>query len=553
MAKVVTENFRVESTNEFVDSFANANGNNYYIMASSVSEDSTIANTQKDIREFQRKVVFGNKIDSSNVRYMFNIKPWVTGTVYDIFDDTQDMSTKNFYVTVLDGTINETSYKVYKCLRNNNNSPSVDTPPTAELESGYEVTSGDGYVWKYLFDVPPAQYLLFGTSKFLPFIPNSAVTAAATQSISDILITDVDAGAFKPYLIGEDGTPTKATIASVSSDIIVDQYQLQLTCSRVPKNATNAYTNMYVRTTSGHIFDIVESSIPANVDSTTNKTLNIFVKTPINLNNEAGLSGGACFIVPKVYITEPDDSTGTQAIAYGVLSNEGTLTSINFKTKGSGYTFASAEIKAPPAVQFSDTSVRTIVSPSGGHGSDPVHELFMSKVGTVTSFVTDTNTSIPDSNQYTKIGLVKNPTFRDDTYPADFDNRVLVSIDEALDASQVVVGSIVKQASSYDIDGNPIGTEVVGTVHEIITPLNNQTGLYIVDNVGAYSKEFEAGTFQIFAAEGNANTSYQGAISTVSIRHKYNKYSGEVMHFVDFDPITRTATSKEKVKLIFDF
>ena len=40
MAKVVTENFRVESTNEFVDSFANANGNNYYIMASSVSEDS---------------------------------------------------------------------------------------------------------------------------------------------------------------------------------------------------------------------------------------------------------------------------------------------------------------------------------------------------------------------------------------------------------------------------------------------------------------------------------------------------------------------------------
>jgi len=552
MAKVVTENFRVESTNEFVDSFADANGNNYYIMASSVNEDSTIANTQKDIREFQRKVVFGNKIDSSNVRYMFNIKPWVTGTVYDIFDDTQDMSTKNFYVTVLDGTINETSYKVYKCLRNNNNSPSVDTPPTAELESGYEVTSGDGYVWKYLFDVPPAQYLLFGTSKFLPFIPNSAVTAAATQSISDILITDVDAGAFKPYLIGEDGTPTKATIASVSSDIIVDQYQLQLTCSRVPKNATNAYTNMYVRTTSGHIFDIVESSIPANVDSTTNKTLNIFVKTPINLNNEAGLSGGACFIVPKVYITEPDDSTGTQAIAYGVLSNEGTLTSINFKTKGSGYTSASAQVKAPPALIFADTSVRTIVSPTGGHGSDPVHELFMSKVGTVTSFVTDTNTNIPDSNQFTKIGLVKNPTFRDGTYPADFDNRVGITVGEVLDASQVAVGSVVKQASSYDIDGNPVGTEVVGIVHEV-KALPEATGLFIVNNVGAYSKEFEAGTFQIFAAEGNANTSYQGSISTISRRHKYNKYSGEVMHFVDFDPITRTATSKEKVKLIFDF
>jgi hypothetical protein len=552
MAKVVTENFRVESTNEFVDSFADANGNNYYIMASSVNEDSTIANTQKDIREFQRKVVFGNKIDSNNVRYMFNIKPWVTGTVYDIFDDTQDMSTKNFYVTVLDGTINETSYKVYKCLRNNNGAPSTDSPPTSELDSEYEITSGDGYVWKYLFDVPPAQYLLFGTSKFLPFIPNPIVTANATQSISDILITDVDAGAFKPYLIGEDATPTQGTIASVSSDIIVDQYQLQVTCSKVPKNATDAYTNMYIRTTNGHIFDIVESSIPANVDSTTNKTLNIFVKTPINLNNEAGLSGGACFIVPKIEITEPDDSTGTQAIAYGVLSNEGTLTSINFKTKGSGYTSASAQVKAPPALQFSDTSVRTIVSPTGGHGSDPVHELFMSKVGTVTSFVTDTNTNIPDSNQYTKIGLVKNPTFRDGTYPADFDNRVGITVSEVLDESQVAVGSVVKQASSYDVDGNPIGTEVVGIVHEV-KQLGVTTGLFIVDNVGTYSKEFATGDFQIFANEGDANTSYQGTIFAVNAQHKYNKYSGEVMHFVDFDPITRTATSKEKVKLIFDF
>ena len=552
MAKVVTENFRVESTNEFVDSFADANGNNYYIMASSVNEDSTIANTQKDIREFQRKVVFGNKIDSNNVRYMFNIKPWVTGTVYDIFDDTQDMSTKNFYVTVLDGTINETSYKVYKCLRNNNGAPSTDSPPTSELDSEYEITSGDGYVWKYLFDVPPAQYLLFGTSKFLPYIPNSFVSANATQNISDILITDVDAGAFKPYLIGEDSTPTQGTIASVSSDIIVDQYQLQVTCSKVPKNATDAYTNMYIRTTNGHIFDIVESSIPANVDSTTNKTLNIFVKTPINLNNEAGLSGGACFIVPKIEITEPDDSTGTQAIAYGVLSNEGTLTSINFKTKGSGYTSASAQVKAPPALQFSDTSVRTIVSPTGGHGSDPVHELFMSKVGTVTSFVTDTNTNIPDSNQYTKIGLVKNPTFRDGTYPADFDNRVGITVSEVLDESQVAVGSVVKQASSYDVDGNPIGTEVVGIVHEV-KQLGVTTGLFIVDNVGTYSKEFATGDFQIFANEGDANTSYQGTIFAVNAQHKYNKYSGEVMHFVDFDPITRTATSKEKVKLIFDF
>ena len=542
MAKVVTENFRVESTNEFVDSFATANGNNYYIMASSMAEDTTISNTQKDIREFQRKVIFGNKIASDDVRYMFDIKPWSTGTVYDAFDDTQDMSTKNFYVTVLDGTINETSYKVFKCIRNNDGAVSTDKPSTADLNSLYEKTSRDGYVWKYLFDVPPAQYLLFGTSKFLPYIANSTVSAAAQQGISDIIIQNSDVGAFKAYLVGEDDTPTKATISSVSESVVANRYELSLTTTKIPKSGSGSYQNMYVRVTNtGQIFDIVTSAVPSGVDTTTNRTLILFVDNPTTLS---ALAGQSCEVIPKIEVTPPDNATGTRAIAYGVLNNEGTLTSVNFQTKGSGYTFAQATVSKPPAIELSSTTAKTIMSPNGGHGSDPVHELFMSRVATVTSFVTDTNTSIPPTNTFTKVGLVKNPTFRDSTHPADFDNRTLLIINGVqLTDLQASVGFHVSQT---------IGTQTVsGTIHQI-TKIGGNTQLYIVDAVGPYSAEFSTGSFSIKQTSTSTNTTYVGTINTITL-DKYTPYTGEVMHFVDFDPITRTETSKEKVKLIFDF
>ena len=156
MAKVVTENFRIETSNEFVKSFEDMASNDYYIMGSSYSKNNTISNSQKEIRDFERRVIFGNRITTDDVRYMFNIKPWSTGTVYDSFDDTQDMSTKNFYVTVLDGPINETSYKVFKCIRNNNGAASTQEPSTTQESVNFETTVSDGYIWKYLFSVPPA-------------------------------------------------------------------------------------------------------------------------------------------------------------------------------------------------------------------------------------------------------------------------------------------------------------------------------------------------------------------------------------------------------------
>jgi hypothetical protein len=556
MAKVVTENFRIESADEFVDSFKTSTGNSYYIMGSSVTRDSIIRNTQKDIREFQRRVLFGNKVTDDDVRYMFNINPWTTGTVYDAFDDDADMSTKNFYVTVLPGTINETDYYVFKCISNNGGAPSTKTPSTANIQSdaNFEVTLGDGYIWKYMFNVPPAEYLLFGTSKFLPYVESASDTSPANtaiQGISNIIVEQTDAGAFKPYLIGSSTAPTVAEVKLVSNSVVEGEIELQIKCESVVRNDRGAYNNMYLRSiTTGEVYDIIDSVIPGGADQTQNRTLILTVPSTENLQS---LIETAVEIVPKIDVSVPESPIGTRAIAYGILDNLGTLMDIKFRTKGSGYTYAEAVVKQPPALNLIQTKIKTVVSPRGGHGADPVHELFMSRVATVTSFYSDALNAIPNTNTYTKVGLVKNPTFANDQLPETFDNRVKLIVQQSpaavLSDLQASVGNFVIQEIG--------GQTVTGIIHEIEYS-GTDTILHLADSTGAYANKFQQGGIEIKTTLESPTSNFVGDINIDDDpndiqQQPYSAYTGELLHFIDFDVITRTENSKEKIKLIFDF
>ena len=74
MTKIITENFKTETTHSLFDSLAS---DNYYVMASTslnsteFAKESTITNTQFDKRDFQKKVIFANRVTQENARYMF--------------------------------------------------------------------------------------------------------------------------------------------------------------------------------------------------------------------------------------------------------------------------------------------------------------------------------------------------------------------------------------------------------------------------------------------------------------------------------------------------
>jgi hypothetical protein len=80
-------------------------------------------------------------------------------------------------------------YRVYICLQNGSDPenpegrPSLDEPTFVDLEPGSAGTSGDGYVWKYLFTINPSDIIKFDSINFMP-VPRNWSTSTNSSIIS---------------------------------------------------------------------------------------------------------------------------------------------------------------------------------------------------------------------------------------------------------------------------------------------------------------------------------------------------------------------------------
>lgn len=607
MAKIITENFKVETTKEMFSTFTSKNdtiaanfltglntyvANNagvtlttdqkneiqdivegqlatnipvasYYIVGSSIDKANVILNTQVEKRDFQRRVIFGNKVSEDNIRYMFYKNAWLTGTIYDDFDDTQDISTLNNIVTVSNS---EGDYEVFKCLENNNGSASTSTPSFTGVDpNSYEqIFSGDGYVWKYLFTVSAGDDIVFGTNDSLPLpypsYGNTDVIAAAKENISQIIIENTQINLFQQYRFGPSNNTTDSSTVSFQS-IVQSATSANVADIRVratPKAGFSLYTgndsykNMYLLQTDSSgamtVYDILSSSTPNSPD------LDIDLKINTTDGNSPNLFKNDIFqIVPKINVTRSTPS-GTPCVAYGIIDQFGTLKRVAFKSKGSEYKFATATLALPTAVATNYTpaqaaTLRCVISPTGGHGSDMISELAMSRLAVITNFSGE-DVAIPDANSYTKVGLIKNPSFTDSTLPTQFDNRTTIVISGDHTAT-ALAGYYVQQTVALDTTNNEV---ITARIHESVFSGGNTT-IHLVDYYGDFKNTFQTGIISVKAnlSTTTASTLTINNASTDVTYGKYSPYTGQVLHFVDFDPIQRQATRKEKIKFIFDF
>ena len=609
MAKIITENFKVETTKEMFSTFTSKNdtiaanfltglntyvANNagvtlttdqkneiqdivegqlatnlpvasYYIMGSSIDKANTILNTQVEKRDFQRRVIFGNKVTEESIRYMFHKNAWTSGTIYDDFDDTEDILTTNNVVTVSNS---EGDYEVFKCLENNNGGPSTASPSFAGIDpnSYFEIISSDGYVWKYLFTVPSGDASVFGTTDSLPLpypsYGNTDVIAAAKEEISQIIIEDTQINLFQQFRFGPATTIDNSSLVSFQSVVesTTSQTVADIRLRATPKSGfslyegDNFYKNMYLLQTKSPgnviVYDILSSSTPdrdgMDIDLKINTT---------NGNNPTFFKSDKFEIVPKISVTR-STSTGTPCVAYGVIDQFGTLKRVAFKNRGSEYKFATASLALPTPIATDYTpsqaaNLRCVVSPKGGHGSDMISELGMSRLSLITNFSGE-DVAIPDANTYTKVGLVKNPSFTDSTFPAQFDNRTSIVISGNHTAT-AVAGHYVQQTIVIDTVNNET---ITARIHEsVYSSVTQKTTIYLVDYYGDFKNTFQTGSILVKAnlATTTASTLTINNASTDVTYGKYSPYSGQVLHFVDFDPIQRQAARKEKIKFIFDF
>ena len=204
MAAIVTDQFRILNANNFVDSVESTN-NSYYVFVGlsnptgvgygRTSDWST--NTPAPIDTLSNNkhtgdtMMFGKKISSKNIRRIIRKIDWVSGTRYEMYRDDYSITNPspltrasrlyqtNYYVMNSD-------YRVYICIENGssgslpNGNVSQDEPTFTDLEPSRAGDSGDGYIWKYLFTVPPSDIIKFDSTEYIT-VPNDWGSTTDTQ------------------------------------------------------------------------------------------------------------------------------------------------------------------------------------------------------------------------------------------------------------------------------------------------------------------------------------------------------------------------------------
>lgn len=121
------------------------------------------------------------RINASSIAHVVPRHDWTTGTVYTKYTTSNaSLPSSSFYV------VTDDNY-VYKCIDNNSGAQST-VKPTGTSTSN--ITLADGYVWKFMYDVPSSMVATFMTSSWLP-VPvggqkstlQTAVETAASYSV----------------------------------------------------------------------------------------------------------------------------------------------------------------------------------------------------------------------------------------------------------------------------------------------------------------------------------------------------------------------------------
>jgi hypothetical protein len=118
------------------------------------------------------------KISPSDVKFAVKKSRWESGITYDLYKNnisrnnisfpsqSTTLYSANYYILNKD-------YRVYICLNNGTDpenptgKPSLDEPTFTDLEPKAAGNSGDGYIWKYLFTIPPDDIVKFDTLDYM--------------------------------------------------------------------------------------------------------------------------------------------------------------------------------------------------------------------------------------------------------------------------------------------------------------------------------------------------------------------------------------------------
>lgn len=347
--------------------------NLYFYVADGVTTGAvanTAAKTTYDEQQTINQIMYGGRVLPENMVAMIRRVEWTAGKVFAAYDSRDPkLNEKDFYCLT-------SSRRVYKCLQNNNGSPS-QYEPNSSVPGAF--TTSDGYVWMYMYSLSEPQLANYSIQNMIPVFVDPAVTAASIRgTITSIEV--IDGGNYNKVNHGVIQNKQSNTVYRISDldDSVSGTYNgMTIYINSGPGQGQMSTISSYVANTSGK-FVTLSSAI------TTDVTANYSIVPTINIQGN-GFSGAA------------------RAVMSG-----NSISKVEIINQGSEYTLANATATTND-ITSTAAQLQVNLSPPKGHGYDILNELYCDH--TMISINLDNfnyDPRIPiDQLSFSKVGLIR--------------------------------------------------------------------------------------------------------------------------------------------------
>ena len=202
MAAIITDQLRILNAKDFIASVASTSNSFYSFVGlpNPTDVDASWDSSPPDPRDsfdeennYWDTMIALKKIDADDVKQVIRKVTWKSGTTYDMYRNdikAENPSKPSNAVSLYEANyyVMNSDYRVYICLQNGSNPEnpsgraSLDEPTFTDLEPREAGTSGDGYVWKYLYTIKPGDIVKFDSTNFMPVPKDWTTTTDANIS-----------------------------------------------------------------------------------------------------------------------------------------------------------------------------------------------------------------------------------------------------------------------------------------------------------------------------------------------------------------------------------
>lgn len=565
MAILLSKQARVELARSFLREIRNVvdEDNNklydYYNFAlartTSWSDESTPEepyDSQKYLNEFRNNIMFTQKVNPSDVCHLIPRKDWISGTIYDPYDDDYSstntaqsgattLADANFYVLTSDD-------RVYKCIDNRDPETMevVESTDEPKLTTTDIFETDEGYRWKFMFQIAEADKTKFLDAEHIPvrkLTTDSPQVGGTTGLISAINVTDSgsDYTSTPTVIINGDGTGAAAT-AIMDGSGGVDSIDVS--------TPGLGYSFAFITFTGGGGTG-AEASVQlgdSDPDSTSLQRAVEDASRPGTIERILITDGGRDYVDGDTFVKIVGDSveTANQATAtVTIAEGTGAITAVEMDNVGREYTYADITFVNSAGEENSlatRASARAVISPIKGHGNNPVTELFSTTVGVVVSLDDNDNKDLILDNDFRQIGLIKNVyNFDEDAIWREASGTASYIIN-VTDSSPYSIDDIVFTDAGTSTEGKFRVIQIVESTREGVTSGTFDIYLQaIVPNIDDDS---------VITIEGSDS----GSLTINSfVSPDISTHYGDIVYIENRQAITRSEDQVETIKALVNF